>query len=276
MIKTLPETVPQPIVLVEDKPVKDKPPIIELENVSIGFDGQQVLRNVSFTIHEHETVAIIGQSGCGKSVTLKLIVGLLQPDAGRVLYQQQPISELSNLEMTRMRQEVGFLFQQSALFDSLTVGENISFGLRARGERSEERLTRQVEERLRDVGLPDVQKVASQMPAELSGGMRKRIGLARALALDPKVMLYDEPTTGLDPIMTKLINDLIEETSDRDPQITSLIVTHEMRTVMQVAKRVIMFYPLAQLNSGEPQIIYDGHPTHLRDFPDDRVRNFVQ
>ena len=274
MIKTLPDDVPQPIMTVEEKPVQDKPPIIELRDVTIGFDGRDVLRNVSFTIHEHETVAIIGQSGCGKSVTLKLIVGLLQPDAGLVLYQQRPVSELSSHELTQMRQEVGFLFQQSALFDSLTVGENIDFGLRARGERSEKALTQQVEERLRDVGLAST--VAGQMPAELSGGMRKRIGLARALALDPVVMLYDEPTTGLDPIMTELINQLIVQTSQRDPQITSVIVTHEMRTVMRVAHRAIMFYPRAELDTDEPQIIYDGHPTHLRDFPDPRVRNFVQ
>ena len=252
----------------------DKPPIIELREVSIGFGGQQVLRDVSFTIHEHETVAIIGQSGCGKSVTLKLIVGLLKPDTGMVLYQQRPIHELSSSELTTMRQEVGFLFQGAALFDSLTVSENIGFGLRARGECSDDALLRQVEARLSDVGLSA--NVATQMPAELSGGMRKRIGLARALALDPKVMLYDEPTTGLDPIMTELINDLIVKTSQRDPQITSLIVTHEMRTVMRVAQRAIMFYPLAELNDDEHQIIYDGHPKQLPGHSDPRVRNFVR
>ncbi len=248
-------------------------PIIRLQGVSKQFGRQPVLANLSFDVFPHETIALIGESGCGKSVTLKLIVGLLQPTDGDVNFEGRTLRTMREPELTVMRQRVGFLFQQSALFDSLSVYDNVAFGLRAKGGVPEDAIRKRVRERLQEVGLPET--VEAKMPAELSGGMRKRVGLARALALDPDVMLYDEPTTGLDPIMTDIINELILRTRQRRP-VTSLVVTHELRTVWKVADRVVMLHPLARLQPGEPQVIYDGPPQGLTACADARVRQFVE
>jgi phospholipid/cholesterol/gamma-HCH transport system ATP-binding protein len=247
-------------------------PILQLRGVGVRFDRQEVLRGVDLDIGRHQTVCVIGESGCGKTVLLKLIVGLLKPTAGEVLFEGTPLHRLSERELTRMRLRVGFLFQQAALFDSLNVYDNVAFGLRAKGGVAEADIRQVVRDRLAEVGMPP--GAEGKMPAEVSGGMRKRVGLARALALDPDVMLYDEPTTGLDPIMTDVINELILRTRARRP-VTSLIVTHEMRTVRKVADRVVMLYPLARLGPGEPQVLYDGPPDGLADAPDPRVREFV-
>src|SRR4029453_8431796 len=179
---------------------------------------------------------------------LKLIVGLLQPTEGEVLFEHTPIQKLSEADLTRMRLRVGFLFQQAALFDSLNVFDNVAFGLRAKGGLGEADVSARVRSRLAEVGLSPA--VEEKMPAELSGGMRKRVGLARALALDPDVMLYDEPTTGLDPIMTDVINELILQTRSKRP-VTSVVVTHEMRTVHKVADRVVMMQPRSRLGGDE-------------------------
>jgi phospholipid/cholesterol/gamma-HCH transport system ATP-binding protein len=248
-------------------------PAIRLNGVSVRFGPQQVLRGISCDIRKHETVAIIGESGCGKTVLLKLIVGLLKPTDGDVLFEGTSINKLSEKELTRLRLRVGFLFQQAALFDSLNVYDNVAFGPRAKGGVGEADIRTRVRERIAEVGLSE--SVNRKMPAELSGGMRKRVGLARALALDPEVMLYDEPTTGLDPIMTDVINELILRTRNRRP-VTSLVVTHEMRTVQKVADRVVMLYPLTRLDPHEPQVLYDGPPAGLASSEDPRVRQFVE
>jgi len=247
-------------------------PLIRLVNVSVCFGQQQVLCGVNLEIHPQQTVVIIGESGCGKSVTLKLIVGLLSPTSGEVYFEGHPVHMMTERQLTAMRLRVGFLFQQSALFDSLNVFDNVAFGLRAKGGVSEEVVRHRVQERLQEVGLP--MSVVTKMPAELSGGMRKRVALARSLAIDPDVMLYDEPTTGLDPIMTDVINELIVQTRRRRP-VTSIVVTHELRTVQKVADRVVMFYPYSRLKPGESQILYDGIPDGLLQHPDHRVRQFV-
>ncbi|MCU0702749.1 MAG: ATP-binding cassette domain-containing protein [Fimbriiglobus sp.] len=247
-------------------------PLIQLRGVSVRFDRQRVLSNIHLQVHLNETLALIGESGCGKSVTLKLIVGLLQPTEGQVVFDRRAVSAMPEKELIAMRLRVGFLFQQAALFDSLTVFDNVAFGVRAKGGVTESDVDRIVRERLADVGLPE--GVIEKMPAELSGGMRKRVGLARAMALDPDVMLYDEPTTGLDPIMTDVINELILRTRRRRP-ITSVVVTHEMRTVYKVADRVIMLYPLSRLNPGDAQVVYDGPTAGLANSADPRVRQFV-
>ena len=247
-------------------------PLLQLNEVAVAFGPQHVLRGVSLAVRPGETLALIGESGCGKSVTLKLLVGLLEPTAGGVLFEGRSVAAMRDQDRTAMRLRVGFLFQGAALFDSLTVGENVAFGLRAKGGVGEADIGTRVRDRLQEVGLSPA--VASKMPADLSGGMRKRVGLARALALDPDVMLYDEPTTGLDPIMTDVINELILAVRKRRP-VTSVVVTHEMRTVHKVADRVAMLYPLARLGPGEPQVIYDGPPAGLATCPDPRVRQFV-
>ncbi|HEY8504609.1 MAG TPA: ATP-binding cassette domain-containing protein [Gemmataceae bacterium] len=251
----------------------DSRPLIALESVSMRFDGHAVLRAIDLGIDRGQTVAVIGESGCGKTVLLKLIVGLLRPSSGRVFFDGKDLAALPERELTRQRLRMGFLFQGAALFDSLTVYDNVAFGLRSKGGVGEAEIRERVRQRLQEVGLPE--GVERKMPAELSGGMKKRVGLARALALDPEVMLYDEPTTGLDPIMTDVINELIVRSRQRRP-ITSVVVTHEMRTVEKVADRVVMLYPLARLGPDEPQILFDGTPEGLKNCPDPRVGQFVR
>lgn len=253
-------------------PEADTPSILEFRQVHRRFGHQQVLRDVSFTIRRGESVAIIGESGCGKSVTLKLMIGLLAPSQGTVLLDDSPIAGRSEQQLTRDRLRFGYVFQQAALFDSLTVADNVAFGLRQNTRLPEAEIVANVHERLREVGLPAA--VASKKPAELSGGMRKRVGLARALALAPEIMLYDEPTTGLDPIMSDVINELILQVRARRP-ITSIVVTHDMVTVGRTVDRVIMLYPLSRLGVDEPQIIFDGTPAEAFSAPDPRVYQFV-
>jgi phospholipid/cholesterol/gamma-HCH transport system ATP-binding protein len=247
-------------------------PLVRLDGVSMGFGGHPVLRGLSVAVRRGETLLVIGESGCGKTVLLKLVVGLLRPLAGRVLFEERDVAERSPAELVAMRRRFGFLFQGAALFDSLTVYENVAYPLRTLHSLGEAEIETRVRARLAEVGLPE--NAAAKMPAELSGGMRKRVGLARALALDPEVMLYDEPTTGLDPVMTELINELIVQTRERRP-VTSIIVTHEMKTVRRVADRVVMLYPLARLAAGESQIVNDGPAAGLDASPDERVRRFV-
>jgi len=247
--------------------------LISLQQVTMQFEAQRVLHAIDLDIQRGQAVGIIGESGCGKTVLLKLIIGLLRPTVGRVIFDGKDLTKLSERELTRQRLRFGFLFQGAALFDSLSVYDNVAFGLRAQGRKSEAEIREIVCNRIQEVGLP--LSVLDKKPAELSGGMKKRVGLARALALDPEVMLYDEPTTGLDPIMTDVINELILQTRRRRP-VTSIIVTHEMKTVNKVSDRVVMLYPLSRLKPGEPQILFDGTPEQLRACADPRVRQFIE
>jgi phospholipid/cholesterol/gamma-HCH transport system ATP-binding protein len=247
-------------------------PLVRFEHVSMRFGAQRVLEDIDLDIHRGQTVVVIGESGCGKTVLLKLLIGLLRPTSGRVHFDGRVMAELGDRELTRQRLRFGFLFQGAALFDSLTVLDNVAFGLRALGRGTEAEILAQVRQRLQEVGLPV--GVEHKMPAELSGGMKKRVGLARALAVNPEVMLYDEPTTGLDPIMTDVINALIVQTRQRRP-VTSLVVTHDLKTVREVADRVVMLFPLVRLEAGVRQIIFDGTLAELEACTDPRVHQFV-
>ena len=247
--------------------------VVEIVGVSMSFRQQKVLRNLNLSIRRGETVAIIGESGCGKTVLLKLMIALLKPSQGIVKFDGRDLSKLGEHELSMTRLRFGFLFQMAALFDSLTIFDNVAFGPREHKMYDNATLVKVVAERLLEVGLPAGLEL--KKPAELSGGQRKRVGLARALALNPEVMLYDEPTTGLDPIMSDVINELILQTQ-RTKKTTGVVVTHDMKTVAKVADRVVMLYPLARLDPNEPQLIYDGPAEGLEEHPDPRVRQFVR
>jgi phospholipid/cholesterol/gamma-HCH transport system ATP-binding protein len=250
------------------------PALIELRRVDKRFGSQPILRDISLTVETGKTLVIIGESGCGKSVSMKLMMNLLAPTSGEVLWDGRPVCERSERDIVRERLRFGYLFQMAALFDSLNVFENVAFGLRQNTRYTAAEIEEVVVDRLRDVGL-NADVVGKKMPAELSGGMRKRVGLARALALGPEVMLYDEPTTGLDPIMSDVINELIIRTRDRR-NVTSIVVTHDMHTVRKVADRVVMLYPLSRLDADAPQIIFDGTAEEAFDADDRRVSQFVR
>ena len=254
------------------RPVGDDP-ILRLVNLTVEFGRQPVLSDINLDVPRGQTVAIIGESGCGKTVLLKTLIALVRPARGSVYFDGQDLAALGERQLTRQRLRFGFLFQQAALFDSMTVAQNVAFALRQNTRKSDEEIRQVVVARLAEVGLPET--ILNKKPAELSGGMRKRVGLARALVQEPEVMLYDEPTTGLDPIMSDVINELILNTRRRHP-LTSIVVTHDMRTAQKVADRVVMLYPLARLERGQPQILYDGSPDEIERSPDRRVTQFVR
>ena len=255
------------------KPAQSAETLIELCDLSVNFGRQAVLRDLSLAIPRRQTIAIIGESGCGKTVLLKHIIGLLFPSSGHVEFDGQRIDSLNDKELTALRGRFGFLFQNAALFDSMTVADNIAFPLKETSNMRAEKIGQIVAERLKQVGLPNT--VLGKRPAQLSGGMRKRVGLARALVMSPEVLLYDEPTTGLDPIVSDVINELIMRTRDQNA-VTSIVVTHDMKTAQKVADRVVMLYPLTRLKSNESQVIFDGTPEEIMECKDKRVSQFVR
>ncbi len=213
--------------------------MIEIVDLHKSFKDKQVLRGVNLTIGKGETIAIIGRSGCGKSVLLKHIVGLLEPDSGYVKVEGKTIKDLDRKELYEVRRKFGFLFQGAALFDSMTVEENVSLPLNESGVNiSSGKTASLVAEKLELVGLANTQKLK---PAELSGGMKKRVGLARALVTSPEYILYDEPTTGLDPVMSDSIDELIRDLSVK-LKVTSIVVTHDMFSVKKTSDRIAMMH----------------------------------
>ena len=249
------------------------PPVIEIQNLSMRFGDHQVLRDISLVLPAGQTLVVIGESGCGKTVLLKAMNGLLRPTLGEVRFEGIPLARMNDHELARIRTRYGFVFQGAALFDSLTIADNIAFPLREHTRLSAAEISDIVESLLGEVGLP--QSVATMKPMQLSGGMRKRAGLARALALDPHLILYDEPTTGLDPIMSDVINELILRARSRDG-VTSVVVTHDMHTARKVADVILMLYPLSRLPPGEPQVIFQGTPHELDNSSDPRIRQFIE
>ncbi len=250
-----------------------QPPAHRVAPVEVAFGRNNVLRDIDLSIPRGQTVAVIGESGCGKTVMLKTMIALVKPTSGEVLFDGKNLAQLSDVELTRERTRMGYLFQNAALFDSLTIGENVAFPLREHTQKSDQEVQEIVIARLAEVGLPE--NILSKKPAELSGGMRKRVGLARALALNPELIFYDEPTTGLDPIMSDVINELILRTRSQH-SVTGVVVTHDMRTAHKVADRVIMLYPLTRLKPGDNQILFDGTPSGIDRADDRRVTQFVK
>ncbi len=242
----------------------DRAPVVELREVHKSFGRLNVLRGVSIDFRAGRTTVVIGESGAGKSVILKHITALLRPDKGAVFFHGRRIDRLPERELVEVRKRFGFLFQMGALFDSLTAGENVAFPLREHAKYSEGEISRIVEKNLHRVGLDGVRH---KRPAELSGGQRKRVALARAMALDPEVILYDEPTTGLDPVRADVINELILKLA-RESRITSVVVTHDMTSAFKIADRIAMLY--------EGRIIADAAPDEIRASTDDRVRRFIE
>ncbi len=237
--------------------------MIEIINVKKSFDDQPVLRGVTLHIEKGKTTAIIGGSGCGKSVLLKHMIGLLKPDEGKILVDGVNIAELSKQQLNDMRKQMGMVFQSAALFDSLTIGENVSMGLRRHFDYPEEEIERRTIESLELVGLKNVE---DKYPSELSGGMKKRVAIARAIITRPKVLLYDEPTTGLDPPRADAINQLIIELNQK-LQITSIVVTHDLHSVFRIADKVAML---------EGTIRFYGTPMELLECSEPTVRSFLE
>jgi phospholipid/cholesterol/gamma-HCH transport system ATP-binding protein len=211
--------------------------VIRFEDLTKAFNGKQVLSGLTLEVHDRETMVIIGYSGSGKSVALKHVVGLLDPDAGDVFVDGQAVSTLERPALDALRREIGYVFQFAALFDSMSVAENVALGLRRRGL-SDDEIAERVDEAL---ALVDLTGSGEQDPAELSGGMRKRVGIARAIALRPRYILYDEPTTGLDPVTSALIDRLMVRARER-LGVTSIVVTHDMRSAYTVGDRIAMLY----------------------------------
>ena len=212
--------------------------MIKIENVSKFFGEKRALNNISLTIADGETLAIIGGSGSGKSTLLRLMIGLIKPTSGKIFIDDDDISNFTEEQMTKVRLKMGMVFQYSALFDSMTVGENVAFGLVEHSTLPREEISRIVKEKLAQVGLPGVENL---MPNELSGGMKKRVSLARAIAFGPKIIFYDEPSSGLDPVTTNRIDELIISTQ-KALNVTSIVVTHDMVSACRIANRIAMVY----------------------------------
>ena len=238
-------------------------PMIELKNVSMSFNGRRILNDVSLQIQPGEILVVIGPSGAGKSTLLRLMIGLLKPTAGEIWVDGKEISHLDEEDLNKIRRNMGMVFQYSALFDSMTVGDNVAFGIRQHTDMPEEQISRVIRRTLRMVGLMGKENA---MPSELSGGMKKRVSLARAIAINPKIVLYDEPTSGLDPVMSSTINRLILSTR-RILGVTAVVVTHDMDSAFAIADRIAMMY--------DEKIIEVGTPDELRQSSNPLVQKFI-
>jgi phospholipid/cholesterol/gamma-HCH transport system ATP-binding protein len=237
--------------------------MIRLINLNKSFRSQEVLKDLNLTIPTGKTTVIIGRSGGGKSVLLKHIIGLIRPDSGEIWIDDQEINRLRERDLYRIRRRFGMLFQEGALFDSMTVGENVAFPLREHQKMSSySEITKVVAEKLALVGLSGIEE---KMPSELSGGMRKRVALARAIALEPDIMLFDEPTTGLDPIMTASIDQLVIDTQKRF-QLTCVVISHDIQSVFRIAHNIAMLYEGKIIEQGAPEVFRQSTNKLVQDF----------
>jgi phospholipid/cholesterol/gamma-HCH transport system ATP-binding protein len=237
---------------------------IQIEGLRKAFGDRVILDGVSLEVHEGETVAVIGHSGAGKSVLLKNIVGLLEPDAGRVVVDGQHVAALPREELYELRRKVGYVFQFAALFDSMSVFDNVAMGLRRIATMTEAEIRARV---LESLELVEMEGFDTRMPGQLSGGQRKRVGFARAIATRPKYLLYDEPTTGLDPVTTAIIDELMLKMA-RELSVTGIVITHDMKSAYRVARRIAMLY--------KGRIRFVGTPEEVEHAPDPVVRGFVE
>lgn len=242
---------------------RDNRPLIELRNVCKRFGSLTVLDGIDLSLRAGHTTVIIGESGTGKSVLLKHIIGILRPDAGEVWFDGQRIDVMNEQELVPLRRRMGFLFQMSALFDSMTVGQNVGFPLTEHSRHDAVKIAEIVADKLQMVGLSGLEE---RRPGQISGGQKKRVALARAIALDPEVVFYDEPTTGLDPVRADVINELILKLK-REMHVTSVVVTHDMTSAFKVGDRIVM------LDRGK--IIADNSTAWFKTCDDARVRRFV-
>ena len=238
--------------------------IIELRNIDKSFGGRQVLRDMSIHVKHGESLVIVGGSGTGKSVTLKHIIGLLQPDSGHVFVEGQDMCCMDPVDLNRFRRRFGMSFQEGALFDSMSVFENIAFPLRRHTDMSEEQIERRVKACLDQVHLSGVD---DKRPSELSGGMRRRVGFARAISLQPQILLFDEPTTGLDPVISDVVADMILE-MDTKLNVTTVTITHDMKVAFKIADRIAMLY--------RGQIVEDATPEAFKESKNPMVQQFIE
>jgi len=237
--------------------------MIDILNLSKSFNNFKVLNNLSLRIEHGSTCVIIGRSGCGKSVLLKHIVGILRPDSGKVMINEKDITELDSSELDKVRMKIGMVFQGGALFDSLSVADNVGFSLIEHQNLGRRELLDRIEEALSLVGLDGI---GNLMPVELSGGMKKRVALARAICIKPEIILYDEPTTGVDPITADGINELIRSLHDK-LKVTSIVVTHDMKSAYRIADRIAMLY--------QGRIIVESSPAEIQDTAEPVVHQFI-
>ncbi len=237
--------------------------MIEIQKLSKGFNNRLVLNEVSLDVSTGQTCVIIGRSGCGKSVLLKHIVGLLRPDAGKVLVNDKEVGKSKEVELNTLRSKISMVFQGGALFDSMSVAENVGFSLIEHTRITQKDLSGRVEESLQLVGLGGI---GNLMPSELSGGMKKRVALARAICIHPEIILYDEPTTGVDPITADSINELIRSLHDK-LKVTSVVVTHDMKSAYHIADNIAMLY--------QGRIILQGTPKEIQATHDPVVHQFI-
>ncbi|MHB1457214.1 MAG: ABC transporter ATP-binding protein [Armatimonadota bacterium] len=238
--------------------------MIRLEQVGIKLSGRQILQDVNLHIETGDTTVIMGLSGSGKTTLLKTMSGLLKPSSGEIYIDNTDITKMGEDELNKVRHQIGVVFQYGALFDSLTVYENVSFALTRHTKLNRAEINKIVEEKLAIVGLPETENM---LPAQLSGGMQKRVGLARAIAMNPRILLYDEPTSGLDPVMTTIIDNLIVE-MHKNLGVTSVVISHDIKSIMRIATKIAMIY--------DGTLIAYGTPNEIRNTDDLRVKQFIE